>query len=347
MQTVDVVVGGQFGSESKGRTTAEVVKVREAQGHWVNAVRVAGPNAGHVVFDEQGNRFALRQVPVAAAVSDYANLVIAAGSEIDFPVLQAEIEQLEAAGHSVRSRLNVHPEAVMIGDEHKQQEGALVGAIGSTGKGIGAARAAHLMRTAQRVHDQTDRFEDSGIRISRMDLNQAKTVVIEGTQGFGLGLRSGFYPQVTSSDCRAIDFLAMAGVNPWGGNGEKRMAVHLVIRPNPIRVAGNSGPLKGETSWATLGLPEERTTVTQKIRRVGEWDGELVARAIAANGGAPTVRVSLAMLDHVFPEIAGCADPLDLPGEVLDWVHEVEKQLQARVTLVGTGPQTSCWIGAI
>src|ERR1700712_3516961 len=133
---IDVVVGGQFGSESKGRVTLDLIKEHDAHNAMVFSYRVAGPNAGHVVFDERGNRFALRQVPVGAVVPG-VRLMIAAGSEVDIEVLKAEVELLESKGHNVRGWLYIHPEATVITQAHRDAETALVGAIGSTGKGIG------------------------------------------------------------------------------------------------------------------------------------------------------------------------------------------------------------------
>ena len=64
--------------------------------------------------------------------------------------------------------------------------------------------------------------------------------------------------------------------------------VLLVARTYPIRVAGNSGPLKNELTWEEISRRVgkqvvERTTVTNKIRRVGEWDEELLDNAITLN----------------------------------------------------------------
>ena len=57
----------------------------------------------------------------------------------------------------------------------------------------------------------------------------------------------------------------------------------LVCRTKAIRVAGNSGPLEEETSWEELNLPKEYTTVTNKVRRIGGFQKELVDRAIKIN----------------------------------------------------------------
>lgn len=330
-----VVVGAQFGSEGKGAICGHLGKSM-AQNDV--AIRVAGPNAGHTVIDELGKAWKLRAVPVAA-VTSRCQLHIAAGSEVDLKVLMDEVDALDRAGHDVSQRLTVHPSATILTERHRSHEAArgLVARIGSTGKGIGAARSDRILRTAETFGE----LKDCPISMSEpgpFDLDDCGDVIIEGTQGYGLGLHTQYYPQVTSSDCRAIDFLAMAGISPWVRPYD--LEVILVARLYPIRVAGNSGPLKGETSWQELGLPEERTTVTNKVRRVGEWDYDLVAEAIKANGGGNyTQRVSLAltMVDHKFPEVA---NKTELTDQAYTWVNQIGDALETQVSLVGTGPDT-------
>lgn len=367
MSCLEVVVGGQYGSESKGRVAAALAARRRRQGRAVIGVRVAGPNAGHVVIGPEGQRYALRQLPVSLVSDPMSMAVIAAGSEIDPEVLREEIATLERDGCHVRHRLLIDREATILDPVHRDREGGNDGPmqtrIGSTGKGIGAARADRIMRTARRVAD-VHRFDDlvgGGTVIDtqymlrdtlRHDTDRA--VIIEGTQGYGLGLHAGHYPFATSSDCRAIDFLAMAGVSPWQP-GIERFRIWVVLRAYPIRVAGNSGPLPGETSWEALGLPEEHTTVTKKVRRVGAWDPNLARMAVEANGGhnipgsiVGPVRVALAMADQQMPEVAG-ADrwgALSTAHRQLlsDWIDQLERETGAPVESIGTGPDSTIWL---
>lgn len=301
---MQVIVGGQFGSEAKGAVTAAVCAEAASMGRPVTVVRVGGPNAGHSAADPTGQVWALRQVPAGMVVDHRVWGVIASGSEIDPQVLDAEIASLEAAGIDVSGRLIVSDAATIVTPDHRDRETALVGAIGSTGKGIGAARADRVMRRADTVATSgytgkigflVDTAEALERRLNEQARNPSQTVVLEGTQGYGLGLHTKFYPQVTSGDCRAIDVCAQAGVNPWGA--ADGVQVHVVVRPYPIRVAGNSGPLEGETSWEQLGLPVELTTVTRKPRRVGTYDRALVDAAVTANGPNPYLAIS--MVDQV------------------------------------------------
>lgn len=371
-----VVVGGQLGSEAKGRIAAHLLCPDEHAGP-VIAVRVGGSNAGHTVFgtcppDCHDNPvhatsvgpdthstglhpWRLRHVPVAAVVNPEALLVLAAGSEVDPDVLTGEVLGLESAGYKVQDRLVVDATATVVERRHQESETlpgypgekVLVEQIGSTGKGIGAARADRAMRKAILWGDLTrhpgdalgDTVPDTAEWLRYELAERDAHVLIEGVQGFGLGQHAGFYPHVTSSDCRAVDFLSMAGLSPWDRSAVRSFRTWVVARTRPIRVAGNSGPLEGETSWAELGLPTEYTTVTRKERRVGQWDSYLVKRAIRANGG-PSVRLAITMLDQMFEQATGVTTWTDLPREAKAWLFQREAELGVAPSLVGTGPHT-------
>lgn len=372
MSKIHVVTGAMFGSEGKGHVTAQLAthgEFRHPHDQILN-IRVAGPNAGHTVLDDVGFAFPLRTIPVAAAVDHAATLYIAPGSEIELEVLEAEVALLREHGHPV-SHLVVAGEATLLEENHKQTETDLDihAKLGSTGKGIGAARADRIMRSAKRIIDSEDamaRLTNLGATVltARETLefiadwtdSPDAVIIIEGTQGYGLGLHAGHYPQCTSSDTRAIDFLAMAGISPWSP-GIEAMGIWLVARVFPIRVAGNSGPLKGETSWEELGLPIEKTTVTHKVRRVGEWDAELMRDAVVANGGATYTRpqgfyngkvevlVALTMVDQKIPGLRDTTTWDSLDDDSDTQLNALLKQVQTDagvpVGMVTTGPATA------
>jgi adenylosuccinate synthase len=168
----------------------------------------------------------------------------------------------------------------------------------------------------------------------RDTLNRNGRVVIEGSQGFGLSLfHGGYYPKATSRDTTAGTFLGEAGLSPRDVDD-----ITLVLRCHPIRVGGDSGPLKGETTWAeiakTAGLPEdyrELTTATQRVRRVGTFDPDLVRRAIDANN--PTCIV----LNHFDYVDSGVRNHL-FNVRALEFLKMVENAIGRRIDLVGTSP---------
>ena len=141
-------------------------------------------------------------------------------------------------------------------------------------------------------------------------------------------------------------FLAMAGINPWAAGMD--LQVWCVARVYPIRVAGNSGPLKEETTWEQLGLEAERTTVTKKVRRVGQFDMDQIRRAVEANGGGASGRVSVAltMVDQLAPGVGGAQTKDDFWANraLLDLIEEIQKNTHTRVDLATTSPNTGVWL---
>jgi adenylosuccinate synthase len=343
--TLHVVVGGQFGSEGKGKVVGWLANQAVAP----LVIRVGGPNAGHTVVDPILGPVALRQVPVGF-VNAAASLAIGAGSEVEISILEEEIKRL---GPGLGKVLVDQSATILTQEDHDVEANqGMQARLGSTQKGIGAARQRRLARTAETFRDLVERGYDHHslacvdvASIAATFLDHGSDVIIEGTQGYGLGLHSEFYPFCTSNDTTAVDFLAQARISPWQVNQED-LSVWVVCRVYPIRVAGNSGPLLNETTWDALGLPEERTTVTQKIRRVGEWDPDLVAAAVAANGGGQgdTVKIYLSMVDQKFPIVTDWDGPMrrsHLPLDLLKFISEIEMSTGVRVAALGTGPATT------
>ena len=335
MSKLQVVVGGQFGSEAKGAITARLALEADAP----LVVRVGGPNAGHTVFDPAGREWKLRHVPVGF-INPRAMLALAAGSEVNPDVLHEEIDALEDAGYVIANRMYVDPQATLLERCHIEQEtGSTLNArLGSTAKGVGAARADRIWRTAELARDTHN--PTSVVELIEDAHAMGKDVIIEGTQGWGLGLHAGQYPYCTSGDCRAIDMMAQAGVSPWRWQPAE-VEIWIVYRTRPIRVAGNSGPLRAETTWGELGLPDEYTTVTKRVRRVGEWDPELAVEALYANGYPSTnLRVAMTMVDQMFPEVQGATEMGQLSDRAQDWLDQRTKELGVPIDMIGTSPYT-------
>lgn len=335
---VHIVAGGQFGSEGKGAFTAALVTELSKTTGAPALVRVAGPNAGHTAYDAQWRKWSLRQIPVGAVVNLESPVILGQQSEIDIDVLLDEITQLEDAEIPIRERLFVDEAATVITDDHKAAESSIT--TGSTKKGIGAARADRLMRSALLMRDY-DSFKTCHTpTILRQILRHNGHVVIEGTQGYGLGLHTGYYPHCTSSNTRPGDFLAMTGLQPWEC---PRLIPWLVFRAHPIRIAGNSGPLQNETTWEEVGQPTEYTTVTKLPRRVGEWDFGLASEALIAAGGHHRVRVAFTFADYLVPELANVTEPSDLVRDFAKGHGQSFGEQPAQIYYIGTGPMTGVW----
>jgi adenylosuccinate synthase len=264
-------------------------------------------------------------------------LGVAPGALIDPTIF---IDEVKSLGFGP-DRVIVSPYATIISaaDKEAEREGGLVDRIGSTGSGTGAA----LIRRISRPPDRTIlASEDAVLRdylgdtseIMRRTLCRNGRIVIEGSQGYGLSLlHGGYYPKATSRDTTAGTFLGEAGLSPRDVDD-----ITLVLRCHPIRVAGDSGDLVGETSWREIarsaGLPEnycELTTATKRIRRVGTFDPVLARRAIATNNPS---RIVLNHLDYVD---AGVRKGV-FNARAIDFLNMVEGAINRTIDWIGTSP---------
>ena len=122
--------------------------------------------------------------------------------------------------------------------------------------------------------------------------------------------------------------------------------VVVVFRTFPIRVAGEqAGPLRDEITWEQLQSEsrypysiEERTTVTNKIRRVARFDWELAHRAIRNN--RPT-KIAITGLDYLSFSNRGVTRFSELEAQARSFVMQAETRLGAPVRYVSSGPAMS------
>jgi len=146
-----VVIGTQWGDEGKGKIVdwlAESVQgvVRFQGGH----------NAGHTLWTN-GKKTTLRLIP-SGIMHPGVTCFIGNGVVLSPEALLKEIEELEAAGLDVRSRLQISeicplilPYHVAIDKAREARKGE--GKIGTTGRGIGPAYEDKVARRALRVQD--------------------------------------------------------------------------------------------------------------------------------------------------------------------------------------------------
>ena len=105
----------------------------------------------------------------------------------------------------------------------------------------------------------------------------------------------------------------------------------MAVRTYPIRVGGNSGPMKNERGWQTIsersGIPldellkAERTTTTNRERRVAEFDWTLLRRAASLNG--PT-DIALTFADYISIKNRKARRFEQLTEPTLRFIEEIE-----------------------
>lgn len=336
LQPVTLVLGGQFGSEGKGAFIAWLLDpIRHPDP--VLAIRTGGPNAGHSMLFK-GKTFKMQHVPCAWA-NPKATMALGPGAVIDLNhLLDAEIPLVEmATGAPLVGRFFIDPMAAIIRPEDVAAEQGMVASIGSTAHGVGAATAARVMRTGQLARDipALAPYLRPVSPLASDAFRRGEHVLVETTQGWGLSLtRSGFYPFATSRDITPAQALNDAGIP-----SQVPHDVIMVCRTYPIRVAGNSGPMHKEITWEDLSrktggyVQPERTTVTNKIRRIGEWDSELVTEACKH---VVPAAIALTFFDYVRPDLAGQSV---LDADAFRLIRQYEKDLTTSIQWVSTGFQ--------
>lgn len=328
-----VVVGGQYGSEGKGKVTA--LLAREQDRPWI--VRCGGPNSGHTVTID-GRDTILRQVP-SCLEPEQATFCIGAGCVVDEAVLIGELNLLRIH----RDQIIVDPRAVLVTERDKRAEDASLGHIASTFSGTGEALQRRMSRGSDIRFSCNSRAISHRCRVELVapllhtHLKRGGNIIVEGTQGFGLSLLHGpDYPYLTSRDTTAAAFAMEVGLAP-----SLIDRVVLVVRTFPIRVGGKSGPLPNEISWEKVqelsGAPEpyyEYTSVTKRLRRVAMFDQRLVKMACDYN--RPT---SLAVmgLDRINYSNTGLRHLEHLSKDARVLVHNLEDHVGVPVQYVGTG----------
>lgn len=333
---VDVIVGGQYGSEGKGNIAFAIGEEYDL------LCRVGGPNAGHKVpMDEP---FTHRLLPSATMTSE-APILIGPGAVLKLDVLFDEISECDVES----DRLHIDRQAMIISSKDVRAEGALVEAIGSTGQGVGAATARRITGRKGKLALARDVPELAPFLASSQDVLAAAyargdRILLEGTQGTGLSLYHGAYPHVTSRDTTVAGCLAEMGIAP----GRVRKVI-MVCRTYPIRVQSpkakdkTSGPMSLKTSWAEISRRSkipirelrqvEKGSVSKKQRRVGEFDWAQLSRSAQLNGATD---VALTFVDYLDIENRNARRFDQLVPETIRFIEEVERVAGAPVSLIST-----------
>ena len=324
---VDVVVGGQYGSEGK-RNVADYLSPEYSV-----LLRVGGPNAGHIVYEDPP--YTHVSLPCGTRRNSDAHLLIGPGAVVHPETLIREIRECEVEP----SRLTIDENVVLVEDGDIEWETAnLATGIGSTAKGAGMAAARRIrdrFRDERRCRLAKDAaglarelrpyVGSTGARLE-MAYSRGEKILLEGTQGTGLSLFHGEYPSVTSRDTSVAGCLSEAGIGPRRVN-----RIVMVCRAYPIRVGGNSGELSSEITWEEIASrsgvaakdlkTHEVGSRSGKARRVGEFDWAGLRRACQLN--TPT-DIALTFVDYLDVKNRDAVRFEDLAPHTINFVEEVE-----------------------
>ncbi len=317
-----VVVGGQYGDEGKGKILSYLALHDKPD---LIARGGVGPNAGHQVV-HQGKKYSLRLVP-SGFIAPRVRLLIGAGVLVNPDVFLKEVSDFGLEG-----RCFIDRKCTLITKEYIEMDAASANSakIGTTKTGCGPAASARAARTAQLVESEP-RLKAYLTDVPE-EVNGAKNLLVEGTQGFMLSNLYGGYPFVTSKDTSASTICADIGLGPRGVKD-----VIMVIKAYTTRVGG--GPLEGEVSVeeAQKTGMQEYGTVTGRPRRTNPaliW--EEIKRSAMINSAN---YLAVTKLDVKFPACAHVRKYEELGADAKAFIEEIERQIGVPVGLIGTGAE--------
>jgi len=332
---VDVLVGGQYGSEGKGNIVSHIAP------EYDYLVRVGGPNAGHKVFEEPAP-YTFHMLP-SGTRSCSAKLVIGPGAVLHVQKLLKEIHECGIE----KDRLTIDGQAMTIGPKDPKLEETMRKRIGSTAQGVGAASARKIMGRypgsdvqLAKDNDALKPYIGDALEVFERAYQRGQKILLEGTQGTSLSIHHGAYPWVTSRDTTAAGCISEAGIA-----ARRVRRIIMVCRTYPIRVGdaekGTSGPMSQPITLKEIarrsGIPlselqrTEITSTTHRPRKVAEFDWVQLRRNSILN--SPT-DIALTFVDYLDVRNRSAFRYEQLQPDTLRFVEEIERVSGVAVTLL-------------
>lgn len=285
--TIDVIVDLQFGSTGKGLLAGYI----GVDNNYDVVISANMPNAGHTAYcPDTHQKFIHKALPSAIFGKGLRVLAIGPGAVFSIERLTEEWEAVcKYRGDLI---LLIHEAAGILRPEHKEAEQKTLSRISSTMQGSAEALISKIRREdkaiakhwAMAIGETAGKFGDVRVVTQGEWLSMlgGANILCEGSQGYSLGISSGFYPYCTSRECTPARVLADCGVP-----AKKLRHVYGSCRVHPIRVGntpdGYSGdwyPDQIEIHFSQLGVPDETTTVTGRVRRIATFSNHQILEAL-------------------------------------------------------------------
>lgn len=337
MRTVDVLVDLQFGSTGKGALAGWLSENYD----YDLVVSCNMPNAGHTAYSSNSYgdpraKFVHKVLPSGIFGHGTSRIGIGPGAIFDIPRLVEEWKNVCAFRDDLT--LVIHEAAGILLPEHAEAERNTLSKISSTMQGSAEAMIARIRRQNGVIakdhmfalHELLNNHGKAAIvdQYTWLKLiHSSDNILAEGSQGYSLGISAGFYPYCTSRDCTPARVLSDCSL-PAGMLRD----VYGSCRVHPIRVGntadGYSGdwyPDQKEIHFSDLGVPEEKTTVTNRVRRIATFSKSQIEEAMMAS--LPT---------KVFLNF--CNYDREAAGEAREAINDVAEKLRCGgVRLLGYG----------
>lgn len=286
---VDVIVDLQFGSTGKGLIAGYLAE----QNGYETVVNANMPNAGHTYVNSKGRKWVHKVLPNGIVSPYLRRVLIGPGSIFDLDQLNSEIDGsadlLNSSEHEIM--ICIHENAMVLDPTHVAHERATLTGISSTMQGSSAAMCEKIGRSnraniAKRMPFPNHPVWQRVVVVNSEEWNyiikHSASILLEGAQGYSLGINAGFYPYCTSRDCSPARFLSDCQI-PF------QMVRHVIgtARIHPIRVgslpgstSGDVYPYQEEITWQSIGQEPEKTTVTGRNRRIFTFSERQIHEAI-------------------------------------------------------------------
>ena len=280
MGKVIVVVGVQAGDEAKGRVCAHLMDEADI------CCRYSGANnTGATVYASSGQKYKFHHLPVSIAANKPS--YIGAACLIDPRRLLEEINLYKSYGFDVDSNLRISPDCHVITEAHIQRDSANEDAgkgVGSTKRGVSPCSMDKYARKGVKLETlgEFDRYFANVPQELNRAIDQDKSVVFEGSQGYALDIDQGNYPYVSTTTNVSGGACSSCGVGPT------RITEVVGVTKCYSTYVG-TGPYTTEVQDQALNeciadRGHEYGTTTNRRRRVGFLDLPALKQACLVNG---------------------------------------------------------------
>ena len=361
--SINVIVGGQWGDEGKGK----IVDLLSKEANIVARYQ-GGSNAGHTVYHND-KKIVLHQIPTGILREN--NLcILGKGMVVDPDGIVEEIECLNNNNIEYNNRIIIDYYSHIVTPLHKLidqiNEEKSGGKIGTTCKGIGPTyqdkyqrigiRAIDLLdisllkdKLENRIKMGLDRNEISSDDLLNINLNDfynsckiiksfikdsfpilfdknSRNILIEGAQGTLLDIDHGTFPYVTSSNCSSGGISTGLGIP-----GNQLNNIIGIFKAYVTRVGGGPFPteLFDDNGTKLQSIGKELGATTGRVRRCGWFDIVAAKYSASINGLTGIALTKLDILDnfetiHVCTHYEFRGEKITELSSVLNFLDEVK-----------------------
>ena len=361
--SINVIVGGQWGDEGKGK----IVDLLSKEANIVARYQ-GGSNAGHTVYHND-KKIVLHQIPTGILREN--NLcILGKGMVVDPDGIVEEIECLNNNNIEYSNRIIIDYYSHIVTPLHKLidqiNEEKSGGKIGTTCKGIGPTyqdkyqrigiRAIDLLdisllkdKLENRIKMGLDRNEISSDDLLNINLNDfynsckiiksfikdsfpilfnksSRNILIEGAQGTLLDIDHGTFPYVTSSNCSSGGISTGLGIP-----GNQLNNIIGIFKAYVTRVGGGPFPteLFDDNGAKLQSIGKELGATTGRVRRCGWFDIVAAKYSASINGLTGIALTKLDILDnfetiHVCTHYEFRGEKITELSSVLNFLDEVK-----------------------